>query len=208
MSKFFKRLSQPKQKDYFQEIEERVEHEAVGIRKRRKEIEQEALGGLASFGADVRDTLRAKLTAERLLNAGVWFSQQGKLIEAMAALHVAIEIDNSCWKAYYNLGWHYLDLGRKLMGMTTLSDDESFSKSPATQKSFYQAAMKYINKALDLNPKDAKILCLLGQTQYYIGNYDQARATLGKAIALDPTGEGGRAAANALAVLENSLNLK
>ena len=95
MSKFFKRLSQPKQKDYFQEIEERVEHEAVGIRKRRKEIEQEALGGLASFGADVKDTMRAKLTAERLLNAGVWFSQQGKLIEAMAALHVAIEIDNS-----------------------------------------------------------------------------------------------------------------
>ncbi len=126
----------------------------------------------------------------------------------MAALHVAIEIDNSCGKAYYNLGWHYLDLGRKLMGMTTLSDDESFSKSPATQKSFYQAAMNYINKALELNPKDAKILCLLGQTQYYIGNYDQARAALGKAIALDPSGEGGRAAANALAVLENNVKLK
>ncbi len=78
MSKFFKQLSQPKQKDYFQEIEERVEQEAVGIRKRRKEIEQEALGGLASFGADVTDTLRAKLTAERLLNAGVWFSATGE----------------------------------------------------------------------------------------------------------------------------------
>ena len=208
MSNFFKRLSQPKQKDYFQEIEERVENEAVGIRKRRKEIEQEALGGLASFRADVNDTLRAKLTAERLLNAGVWFSQQGKLIEAMAALHVAIEIDNSSWKAYYNLGWHYLDLGRKLIGMTTVSDNESFSKSPATQKSFYQASMKYINKALDLNPKDAKVLCLLGQIQFYIGNYDQARATLGKAIALDPIGEGGQAAANALVVLENSLKPK
>jgi tetratricopeptide (TPR) repeat protein len=207
MLKLFKRLSQPKQKDYFQEIEERVEKEAVGIRKRRKDIEQEALGGLASFGADVTDTMRTRLTAERLLNAGVWFLQQGKLIEAMAALHVAIEIDNSCWKAYYNLGWQYLDLGRKIMGMSTLSE-ESFSKSPTTQMSFYQAAMKYINKAIDHNPKDAKILCLLGQTQYYTGNYDQARATLGKAIALDPTGEGGRAAANALAILENSMNLK
>jgi hypothetical protein len=40
----------------------------------------------------------------------------GNLIVSMAALRVAIEIDNACWKAYYNLGWHYLDLGRKLMG--------------------------------------------------------------------------------------------
>lgn len=208
MSKLFKRLSQPKQKDYFQEIEERVEQEAIGMRKRRKEIEQEALGILTSFEADISDTMRARLTAERLLNASVWFSQQGNLTEAIAALHVAIEIDNTCWQAYYNLGWHYLDLGRKLMGMITLSGDESFSKSPATQKSFYQAAMKYTYKALDINPQDAKILCLLGQTQYYIGNYEQARATLGKAIALDPTGEGGRVAANALAVLEKSLNLK
>jgi tetratricopeptide (TPR) repeat protein len=156
----------------------------------------------------VSDALRAKLTAERLLNAGVWFSQQGNLTVAMAALHVAAEIDPASWKAYYNLGWHYLDLGSKLMGMTTLSDDESISKSPATQMSFYQAAMKTIKKALDLNPNEAKVWCMLGQTQYYMGDYDQARETLGKAIALDPTGEGGLAAVNALVVLENSLNLK
>jgi tetratricopeptide (TPR) repeat protein len=208
MFKFFKRSQPSKQKDYFQEIEERIEQESIGIRTRRKEIEQEALSVYNSFGVEADDTTRAKLTAERLLNASVWSAKQGNLIIAMAALHVAIEIDIACWKAYYNLGWHYVDMGRKLMSMVTLSGTESFSKSPATQMSFYQAALKNLNKALDLNPKDAKVLCLLGQTQYYLGNYDQARATLGKAITLDPTGEGGLAAVNALVILENSLNLK
>jgi tetratricopeptide (TPR) repeat protein len=207
MLMFFKRLRLSKQKDYFQEMEERIEQEAVGIRKRRKEIEQEALRVFNYFEADVNDTTRAKLTAERLLNASVWSSQQGNYIVAIAALHVAIEIDNACWKAYYNLGWHYLSIGREPIGKITVPDKESFFESSATQMSFYQAAIKYIYKALDLNPKDAKILCLLGQTQYYMGNYDQARVTLGKAIALDPTGEGGLAAVNALMILENSLNL-
>jgi tetratricopeptide (TPR) repeat protein len=201
--------------DNFQEIENRIEQEAEGIRGRRKDIEQEALRVFNYFKADVNDATRAKLTAERLLNGSVWSSQQSNdvvAIAAIAALRVAIEIDDTCWKAYYNLGWHYLSIGKKLhepyMGKITISDGESYYKSLATRTSFYQAAIKYLNKALELNPKDAKIWCVLGQTQYYIGNYDQARATLGKAIALDPTGEGGLTAVNALAVLENSLNLK
>jgi tetratricopeptide (TPR) repeat protein len=195
--------------DYFQEIEEKVEQEAVEIRGRRKEIEQEALRVFNYFKADVNDTTKAQLTAERLLNASDWASQQGNDIGAIAALRVAIEIDNNSWKAYYNLGWHYLSIGKKLhepyMGKITISDGESFYKSLSTRVSFYQAATKYLNKALNLNPKGAIVWCVLGQTQYYSYEYDQARVSFQKAIDLDPSGEGGRMATASLTILDNTV---
>jgi tetratricopeptide (TPR) repeat protein len=198
--------------DYFQEVEEKVEQEAKGIRGRRKEIEQEALRVIDYFSMDLGDATRAKLTAERLINASVWASQQGNDITAIAALRVATELDVSSWKACYNLGWHYLTIGKKLhepyMGKVTVSDGASLYKSLATRMSFYKAAAAYFEKAIDLNPKGSKIWCALGQTQYYSHEYDLARASLQKAIDLDPDGEGGRMASDSLAILENTSKYK
>jgi tetratricopeptide (TPR) repeat protein len=194
--------------DYFHKIEDSVEQETKAIRARREEIEREALRSFRCFKIDVEDSTRAKLTAERLVNASVFASQQGNDVSAIAALRVAIEIDDTCWKAYYNLGWHYLSIGKRLhepyIGKVT-TPDETFCKSLAARMSFYQAAMKYLNRALVLNPGDAKGWCMLGQTQYYMWDYDQARASLQKAIDLDQYGEGGRMARESLEILENSL---
>jgi tetratricopeptide (TPR) repeat protein len=56
-----------------------------------------------------------------------------------------------------------------------------------------------------LNFQLAKGWCLLGQTQYYLGDYDEAQASLRKAIDLDPDGEGGKMARESLATLEQTL---
>lgn len=91
------------------------------------------------------------------------------------------------------------------MGKVTISDGESFYKSLAARLSFYQAAIKYLNRALGLNPKHAKGWCVLGQTQYYMGEYDQARMSFRQAIDLDPYGEGGRLAKDSLTILDNTV---
>lgn len=90
--------------DHFQEIEERVEQEAREIRCRRKAIEEEALRTsiFTAFKVEITNVVRAELTAKRLVNASVSASQQSNVIEAIAALRVAIEIDDTCWEAYYN----------------------------------------------------------------------------------------------------------
>lgn len=185
-----------------------VEQEAKVILEQRKDIEQEALRVFRYFESDVKDTTRAKLTAERLVNASVFASQQGDEVRAVASLRVAIEIDNTYWKAYYNIGWHYLTIGKRLhkpfMGRITIVDGQTYRKS-LERLTFYRNAIHCLEKALNINPNQAKGWCLLGQAQYYMQDYDKARITLNKAIELDPQGEGGKLAQESLEMLENRL---
>jgi len=148
-------------------------------------------------------------TVNRLLDASVWASQQGDEVRAVAALRVAVTVDKTCWKAYYNLGWQYMTIGKRLhqpfMGKITVTDGQTYNKSLGERITFYENAVHCLEKALGLNPQHAKGWCVLGQAQYYMGDYDQARATLRKAIDLDPIGEGGRMAKESLEILESSL---
>jgi tetratricopeptide (TPR) repeat protein len=192
--------------DYFQEVEEKVEDEIIRI---RKIMELQGLGDLNNPNADVKNAAIIKSATDILVNNSVQSSQHGNDIAAIAMLRVAIEIDSTYWMSHYNLGWVYLSIGKKLhepfMGKLTISDHASYSNAITTRMSFYHAALESIDKAIELNPTSAKAWCLLGNTQYYMGDYDQARVSLNKAIELDPAGPNGKLAASSLVTLENSL---
>jgi tetratricopeptide (TPR) repeat protein len=149
-----------------------------------------------------------------LLDSAVWASQHGDEARAVAALRVAVAIDPSCWKAYYNLGWQYLTIGIRLhqpyMGKVTLYGSASplatsFDQSLKERTAFYNYALQNLEKVVQIAPSLSKGWFLMGQTLYYMGNYDEARTNLHRAIELDPTGEGGKMAEETLAMLERSL---
>ena len=193
----------------FQEIDDQTEKEARAIRARLKDIEREAMKPFVAFDVKMDEPGKAEVTAKRLNDASVSAAQQGDQVKAIAALRVTIEVDDRCWEAYYNLGWHYLSLGKELhqpyMGKITVSDGESYYRTLADRLSFYEAALRYLQEAVRLRPRHAKGWCLLGQTQYYMADYDDARVSLQRAIEIDPTGEGGRMATETLTILQNSL---
>lgn len=51
----------------------------------------------------------------------------------------------------------------------------------------YVKASGYLNEALALRPESAELLAALGQAQHFMGQDDDARITLGKALNLDPS---------------------
>lgn len=177
------------------DFDQQVEREASAIRERKQVVSL--------------NDIQATATVDRLLDASIWASQQGEEVQAVAALRVAVSIDRTYWKAYYNLGWQYLTIGKRLhqpfRGKITVTDGETLERSLANRGAFYENAIQCLEKALGLNAQHAKGWCLLGQAQYYMGDYDQAQVNLRKAIDLDPDGEGGRMAAESLAILEDNL---
>jgi len=171
-----------------------------------EQVETEADAVTKRMGIHSVDDDEVPATVDRLLDASVWASQQAQEAKAVAALHVAVALDKACWKAHYNLGWQYLTIGKRLhqpfMGKITVVDGGTFYKSLGERAAFYNNAIACLTKALSLNGQHAKGWCLLGQAQYYMGQYEEARSSLHKAIDLDPSGEGGRMAKESLEILE------
>jgi len=182
------------------EFDQKVEEAVAEIKKRP---------GVSSVIEDQKEA-----TANDLLEAGVWASKEGDEVRAVAAFRVAVTLDPKCWKAFYNLGWQYLQIGNRLprpfIGKVESAGGDSpplasSSSAPGDKSTFYNNALRSLKRVLRMNIQYAKGWCLLGQTQYYLEKYDEAQASLRKAIDLDPSGEGGKMAAESLAVLEQSL---
>ncbi len=191
-----------------QEIERDVEQEAIEIKGRLKDIEKTALEAFTAFNVQVEPKKKAELTAKRLVNASVSASQMGDNIKAIAALRVAVTVDDNCWEAYYNLGWQYLTLGKKLhdpfMGKVSVMSGDSFNHALTARLEMYERAISYLQRTIQLKPDHSKGWCLLGQTRYYMAQYHEAKDAYEKAIALDPTGEGGRMAAESLRIMNDT----
>jgi tetratricopeptide (TPR) repeat protein len=51
----------------------------------------------------------------------------------------------------------------------------------------YVKASGYLNQALALRPESAELLAALGQAQHFMGQTDEARQTLGRALNIEPT---------------------
>jgi cytochrome c-type biogenesis protein CcmH/NrfG len=143
-----------------------------------------------------------------LLEASEWAWQQGHEVRAIAALRVAVTIDRTCWQAYYSLGAEYLTIGNRWhqahAGKVRLTDGQTYMKSLVERFAFYENAVHRLSTALCLYPQDAKGWCLLGQAQYFLGDYDRAQASFRKALDLDPLGENGRVAKESLVIFDNS----
>jgi len=148
------------------------------------------------------------LTVDGLQQASEWAWQQGDDVKAIAALLVAVTIDDNYWQGYYNLGRRYLTIGKRwqqaYVGRVRLTEGQSYIKSLFERVEFYESAVRHLGTALQLNPKNARGWCLLGQVQYYLGDYDQAHESLRKAFRLDPRGESGRIAKGSLEIFESS----
>jgi len=148
-------------------------------------------------------------TLDSLLKASESAWQEGDEVRAIASLLVAVRMDNTCWQAYYNLGWRYLTIGKRwhqaFVGRVRLTDGQSYIKSLFERVEFYENAVRRLSTAVLLNRQHAKGWFLLGQAQYYLGDYDQARASLWKAFELDPLGKNGRMAKESLEIFDSSL---
>jgi hypothetical protein len=57
----------------------------------------------------------------------------------------------------------------------------------ALEESRWELAAKFFGKAIELNPNDEKTLYLLARTFFRLGDRDQARLEISRALAIDPT---------------------
>ncbi len=176
-----------------------------------QKVEQEVAEIQKGLGDAMLDESRQEATVNDLLDAGIRESQESNELRAAAAFRVAATIDSRCWRAHYNLGWQYLMIGNRLPrpaeDKPAPSGDESPKPEPPSpavgeRAAFYNHALRSLKRVLQLNIELAKGWCLLGQTQYYLGDYDDSRASLRKAIELDPTGEAGKMAQESLTVVK------
>jgi tetratricopeptide (TPR) repeat protein len=181
-----------------------------------KQVELKAAEIKMGLGSSLHDETHKEAITNDLLDAGVAASQEGDEVEAVASFRVAVTVDPRCRKAYYNLGWEYLTMGNRLdqslKRRYTLSASslvsETPSKAPDERLTFYRHALRSLKRVLQLDIQDSRGWCLLGQTQYYLSDLEEAQVSLRKAVELDPDGEGGKVAREALEVVERSLRAR
>lgn len=95
--------------------------------------------------------------------------------------------------ALENLCQAYQDNGQSFMAAETLEEALQYYPNGALYNrigvlfhngSYYNRAITYFRKAIDEDPNDAVVLCNLGHDLYLIGEYEEARIHLEKAIEL------------------------
>ncbi|HEX5001100.1 MAG TPA: tetratricopeptide repeat protein [Bacteroidia bacterium] len=88
----------------------------------------------------------------------------GNKTEAAAAYKKAIELDPNYFDPNYNLGAMYFNDGAEMANKANdLKSNAEFAKAKTEYEAKFREAMPYLEKALEINPKDANTLISLKQ---------------------------------------------
>lgn len=125
----------------------------------------------------------SKDTTNKILHfvAGIAYSANKQLDKAEAAYLKAIALDNNYQEAYFNLGVLYINKGNDFITAANKLPNTKVgqTKYEALKKSFDSQLTKaepYIEKALELNPKDVNTMNTLKEIYVKLGKMDQAAA--------------------------------
>jgi len=113
--------------------------------------------------------------------AGIAYSANKQIDKAEAAYLKAIALDNNYQEAYFNLGVLYINKGNDFITAANKLPNTKVgqTKYEALKKSFdgqLAKAEPYLEKALELNPKDVNTMNTLKEVYVKLGKMDKAAA--------------------------------
>lgn len=113
--------------------------------------------------------------------AGIAYSANKQIDKAEAAYKKAIALDANYQEAYYNLGVLYINIGNDFITAANKLPNTKAgqTKYEALKKSFNSQLAKaepYLEKALDLNPKDVSTMNTLKEIYVKLNKLDKASA--------------------------------
>jgi len=143
-----------------------IEKESAEKAKIKEELKkkEEQLQTVTETVAKVKEKVDKKKESIEYVKKGLEYKQANKFEEAEKAYLKAIELDTTNADAYNNLGYLYSEKGIKL-----------------------QEAIKYIERALELNPgQKGYYLDSIGWIYYKLGDYNKAMTNIKSALQLIP----------------------
>jgi len=121
-------------------------------------------------------------------NANLYFAKgtldekTNKMDEAATAYKKAMELKPDYFDAYYNMGALYFNDGAKMANdANKIKDNTQYAKAKTAFEAKFKEAKPFLEKALELNPKDQSTLISLKQLYATINdtvNYERIKAAL------------------------------
>ncbi len=142
--------------------------------------------------------------AEAHTSRGLALSLKGDFDQTQAEFETAIRLDPQLFNAHYLYGRECLSHGRLEQAAELLAQASELRLEDyyaplllaavyaglgreGDRDAMYRHAMEVINKHLELNPDDARAVCLCANAWARLGDRDRALEWVGKAAAMDPT---------------------